>query len=114
VSLCLDPVAQEDQHCPDFKHIEVALYKAGSWSEDYEESHTPQVITLAGQTVALDIDGEGDEAINRELFEFLRALLRAPDAEAAVLAATGCPARLGVQLLDSAFNDSWSPAAERG
>ncbi len=112
VSLCLDSVEEEDQNCPDFLYVEAALYQADSWCTEYEDEEAPRVTTLAGRTVELDVEGEGDEAFNREFFEFLQALLRTPRAEAAVRAAAGDRARIGVQLLDSEFNDSWSlPAA---
>jgi hypothetical protein len=111
VSLCIDPAAQDNQNCPDFKHVWVALYTATSWSEEYEQVPRPEITTLAGQSVVLDIEGEGDEAINREFFGFLRALLHSPEAEAAVRGAADGSVRIGVQLLDSSFSESWNRAA---
>jgi len=83
------------------------MYEATSWSMEYEQAAAPELTTLAGQTVVLNLDTVGDEAINREFFAFLSALMREPEAEAAVRAATGGSTRVGVQLLDSAFSDSW-------
>ena len=111
VWLCLDPAQQGNQNCPDFLHSQVAVYQATQWAEEYEQAAAMELIDLAGQTREVDITAEGDEALNGMFFGFLTTVLHEPSSEATIRRVAGNSVRLGVQCLDSAFNESWSPAA---
>jgi hypothetical protein len=107
ISLCVDPNVQLDQNCPDFEFVEVALYEASDWASQYEEDDELLVMDANGSSQVADIDSEGDEALNRLFFEFLFALLTAPETVKAIAHVSSVTKRLGVQLLDSKYGSSW-------
>lgn len=111
VVLCLDPAQRSNQNCRDFRHFQVAAYPVAQWAEEYEQAPALELVDLAGQTHVVDITAEGDEALNLLFFEFLTRLLHEPSVETAVRRVAGGTVRIGVQCLDSAFNESWSLAA---
>jgi hypothetical protein len=107
VSLCINPTAEAEPNCPDFEFVEVALYEAPAWASEYEEAEPLVVTTLAGIPLEVAVEVEGDEALNRIFYEFLRQLLRGAQAVEALRKVVAGPTRVGVQLLDSEFNESW-------
>ena len=109
VSLCVDSRPHQDQNCPDFDHAEVAIYEAEDWSEEYESSDSPEIVGLDGIILKPDITEEGDEAFNRPFFDFLCGILRHVPPSGILSQQQRQPdVRAGVQLLDSAFTDSWT------
>lgn len=112
VSLCLDRAAQLDQNCPDFEYAEFALYEANTWTEAYETEDPLTIVTASGVNIELDLDSTGDEALNAVFFDFLRELLADSSATHALRAAAGGGLRIGVQLLDSEFNEAWGLSVE--
>ena len=106
ISLCLDSSLQEDQNCPEFEFVEFDLYEDKSWVTEYE-ADIPKVMTVDGTVHDVDIESEGDEALNRLFYDFLVGLLSTTDAESIVDSIIGRPVRLGVQLLDSQYETTW-------
>lgn len=107
VSLCIDSAVQLDQNCPDFEYPEVALYQASTWAAEYENEDTLTIVTTNGEHLVVDPEPEGDEALNAVFFDFLRGLLVDPAATEAISSAAKRGVRVGVQLLDSRFNEAW-------
>ena len=112
VSLCLDRAVQLDQNCPDFEYTEFALYEASTWTAEYETEDPLTIVTASGEHLELDLDSVGDAALNAVFFDFLRQLLADPVATNALRAAAGGGVRVGVQLLDSQFNEAWRLAVD--
>lgn len=108
ISLCLDPEAQLEQNCPDFEFVEFALYEAPEWAAQYEEDDTLTIVDADGNKHLVELASDGDEGLNHIFFEFLRSLLASRTREA-ITNAQIRPKRLGVQLLDSEYGDSWEP-----
>ena len=111
VSLCLDSKERIDQNCPDFEHVEVALYEAPDWSSEYETSDMPEVSVADGLVRVIAVDSEGDEAYNEVFFSFLCDVLAAATGRGVLRELTRSGLRLGVQMLDSELNRTWRPAA---
>ncbi len=107
VSLCIDQAVQLRQNCPDFGHVEVAIYEANDWPAEYESEGPLHIVTANGEDLEIDIESEGDEALNAVFFEFLGQLLANPAAAVLLRTVAAGPVRVGVQLLDSEFSDSW-------
>jgi hypothetical protein len=114
VSLCLDPTAQAEQNCPDFEFVEFAIFEAHEWTTEYEEQPRLEILDLHGATQIVEPEVDGDEALNRVFFEFLKAILVGQEATAAVRRSGLRPSRLGVQMLDSEYSSSWEPTARDG
>ena len=109
MSVCIDSKPRVDQNCPDFEHVEVALYEAPAWCTEYEESRRAEIRGTEGVVWEIDVVEEGDEAFNRPFFDFLCRVLRAPPVQALIRAHASSNVRLGVQMLDSELNTTWSP-----
>lgn len=111
VSLCVDSVPQADQNCPDFEHVEIALYEATDWSSEYESEEYPRIRRLDGEVIEVDLDSGGDEAFNHVFFQFLSAVLALPETLKLLEALADKQVHVGVQMLDSGLNHSWLPDA---
>ncbi|MGB5812658.1 MAG: hypothetical protein WBG86_19140 [Polyangiales bacterium] len=100
-SLCLNRAVQLDQNCPDFDYFEHALYHAPNWATQYESERRLEVATLRGEHVSIDVDIEGDEALNAVFAAFLKAILTEPSSAQAIQDAAGPGVRVGAQLIDT-------------
>ncbi|MEM8605735.1 MAG: hypothetical protein AAGF92_01420 [Myxococcota bacterium] len=108
VSLCINETPQPAQNCPDFDYVEVALYDAPEWSDEYQNEPLIRIIASDGECLELDLEAFGDEVMNAVFFDFLRGLLSQPATLRTLREAAGGELRVGVQLLDSEFNEAWT------
>jgi cobalamin biosynthesis protein CbiG len=102
-------LVQLEQNCPDFAFVGFARYEAPEWATQYEEEDRLVVINAEGVRCVVDVEAEGDDALNRIFFEFLRGLLISPRTLEAIARVHVVPERLGVQLLDSEYGVCWKP-----
>jgi hypothetical protein len=108
VSLCLHPTPQLEQNCPDFSLAEAAIYDAPDWQIAYESAPPLHVTSTDGSSLLLNVEADGDEALNAVIFAFLKHAWDDPRAQAALRLVAGRSVRYGVQMLDSRYNESWT------
>lgn len=84
-----------------------ALYEATDWAAQYEEADALTVVLADGNQLAVDLASDGDEALNRIFFEFLRDLLTTAQTLREIATVQLRPKQFGVQLLDSEYGSSW-------
>jgi hypothetical protein len=79
-------------NCPDFEYVEYDLLDLDDWSDEYN-NEIPEFIDLNNILIKLNRE-EGDEALNKIIFEYLFELIKSTDLKERV-------PQILLQMLDS-------------
>lgn len=105
ISLNFDRIQEfpEVENCPDYTDPEHDILDFREWSEEYEKSDVPSILTPMGETLEIDVEDAGDEAFNRPFFDFLEAMVDRLFSERSFDGAKV----VHLQFLDSELSRTW-------
>lgn len=98
---------KDSDNCPDFIYSAFDLLQLEEWQEEYDNDSILE-INVNDEIKSIDVEEEGDEAFNEVVFDYLKMLLQDPKLLLPIDDLNkGVPFRMGVQMLDSAYEEFW-------
>ena len=96
-----------NNNCPDYDFFEFGRIDFDEWTDEVEENSVIVLMGL-GSKMQIDLEEDGDEALNKAFFSFFISIIEELEAEGAFNSLPKAAGfRLGVQMLDSEFESFW-------
>lgn len=95
-------------NCPDFEFESFNMVDFPEWVEEYESGEILTVKIDDTSTKEIDVEEEGDEALNEVFISFLTKVLKESERQSVFTKINReFTFRIGVQMLDSEYSEFW-------
>ncbi|MDO0825500.1 hypothetical protein [Desulfosporosinus nitroreducens] len=103
-----DDMGEFCNNCPDFEFASFNMVDIPEWVEEYESGEVMSIIIDDSITKEIDVEEEGDEALNEVFITFLIKVLKESERQSVFTNINRESAfRIGVQMLDSEYSEFW-------